>query len=196
MEGDNIIVKWAQEDVETSCSLLNNNYYYSCCCSSWRFGMLYVNLLHVALPCGLQCKLSRLHTLLAAPSQTQRKAHKPRKGLCVTADIQGGEQFGRSGLWNYFNQIWRQWHAEHTYRGVGWHFPSAEISAKRIFQLASPAEKLAYCSVGTLKNRGLTRACCIYYSINDASVIRWLRSVMSDWGQAALRANCRNCVMP
>ena len=25
MEEDNIIVKWAQEDVETSCNLLNNN---------------------------------------------------------------------------------------------------------------------------------------------------------------------------
>jgi hypothetical protein len=32
---------------------------------------------------------------------------------------------------------------------------------------------------GPLK-RGLTRACCIYYSINDANIIRWLRTVMVD----------------
>ena len=134
-------------------------------------------------------KLSHLHTLLAAPSQMPRNAQKRRNGPRVTADIQGGEQFGRSVLCNYFNQIWRQWHA-----GVRCHFPSAEMSAKRIFQMASPTEKLADCSFGTLKNRGLTGACCIYYTINDASIIRWLRTVMSDWGQAALRVYCRNCV--
>jgi hypothetical protein len=150
--------------------------------------MLYPNALPVALSCGLQWKLSHLHTLLAAPSQTPRNAQERHNVPRVTADIQGGEQFGRSVLCNYFNQIWRQWHAEPTYRGVRCHFPSVEMSAKRIFQLASPTEKLADCSVGTLKYRGLTRACCIYYWINDASTIRWLTTVMRDcWTSSTAR---------
>ena len=78
---------------------------------------------------------------LAAPSQKPRNAHNQRNGPRVTLDIQGGDQFRRSVLYNYFSHIWRQWHPEHAHRGVLWHFPRAKISAKRIFQLASPAEK-------------------------------------------------------
>jgi hypothetical protein len=70
-----------------------------------------------------------------------------------------------------------------------WCFANSEMSAKRIFQLTSRTEKQADCSVGTLKKSGLTRACCIYYSINDANIIPWLRTVMTDCG---LRAYCRN----
>jgi len=36
MEEDNIIVKWAQEDVETSYNLLNNNFNTVICTSSYN----------------------------------------------------------------------------------------------------------------------------------------------------------------
>ena len=91
------------------------------------------------------------HSLLAATSHTPRYTQKQRNEPHVMVDIQGGEQFERSALWNYCDQMRRQWQAEESYRCDRWHYTSSDLSAKRIFQLAAPTEELAECSVGALK---------------------------------------------
>jgi hypothetical protein len=108
----------------------------------------------------------------------------------VNGDIDGGAQFGRCVCRNCFNQNRKQRQSLHigAWELSGLNFERGAFSSWH-YPLRSKGRVLSR----PLK-RGLIRACCIYYSINDADIIWWLKTVTMDcWllhvGRAALYGN-------